>query len=61
MRPVLLCFVVFDTLFLASNAASASYITVPGAASIWLAEQPNGTVIYQNTAPNESPVLVGTC
>lgn len=56
----------FALFFLAASAvpllspctAPASPIVVPGTASVWLAEQPNGTVIYTNTAPNESPVLV---
>jgi hypothetical protein len=44
-------------LLLNPTSASAAYV-VPGTASIWLSGQPDGTPLYQNTAPAESPVLV---
>lgn len=61
MRSVLalhlfICAALIPFLF-APSTAFAGYM-VPGTASIWLAGQPNGTTVYQNTAPTNSPVLI---
>lgn len=41
-----------------ANAQTVSGISVPGTGSIFLAGQPNGTVLGSDNAPAESPVLV---
>ena len=55
---VFICAALTPLLFAPSTTFAGYMVTVPGTASIWLAGQPNGTTVYQNTAPTNSPILI---
>src|SRR5438477_11348345 len=61
----LLLAAVLAALFAAIATAASNTVTVPGTADVWLAGQPNGTILVggfpsNDVAPANSPVLAST-